>query len=161
MAEVSTTQGQLLYGKVLTPKGLIEQGVIAVSNEQIHYAGEAKYLPEHYASWSADGQGSDELLIPGFIDVHVHGGAGHNFMYSDAEALNEITKFHSSNGTTTMLATTMTADKSAIDKVFTEINDYRAKEMPYTQIAGMHLEGPFISPKWSGAQNPEHIVPAN
>lgn len=85
----------------------------------------------------------------------------HDFMYSDTESLNAITKFHSSQGTTTMLATTMTASKSAIDQVFSEVSAYRAAEMPYTQIAGMHLEGPFISPKWSGAQNPEHIVPAN
>ncbi|AIQ37648.1 N-acetylglucosamine-6-phosphate deacetylase [Paenibacillus sp. FSL R5-0345] len=161
MAEINKEQGKLLFGKVLTPQGLIERGVIAVSSEQIHYAGEATWLPEVYAHWPADGQTSEDLLIPGFVDVHVHGGAGHDFMYSDAESLNAITKFHSSQGTTTMLATTMTASRPAIDQVFTEINAYRATEMPYTQIAGMHLEGPFISPKWSGAQNPEHIVLAN
>lgn len=161
MAEINKEPGKLLLGKVLTPQGLIEHGVIAVSGEQIHYAGEAAWLPEAYAHWPADGQASEDLLIPGFVDVHVHGGAGHDFMYSDAESLNTITKFHSSQGTTTMLATTMTASKPAIDQVFAEINAYRATEMPYTQIAGMHLEGPFISPKWSGAQNPEHIVLAN
>lgn len=161
MAEINKELGQLLFGKVLTPQGLIEHGVIAVSGEQIHYAGEAAWLPEVYAHWPASGEASEDLLIPGFVDVHVHGGAGHDFMYSDAESLNTITKFHSTQGTTTMLATTMTASKTAIDQVFAEINAYRATEMPYTQIAGMHLEGPFISPKWSGAQNPEHIVLAN
>ncbi|MEK4196633.1 N-acetylglucosamine-6-phosphate deacetylase [Paenibacillus sp. FSL L8-0323] len=160
MAEIKKELEQLLFGKVLTPQGLIEHGVIAVSGEQIHYAGDAAWLPERYAHWPASGQATD-LLIPGFVDVHVHGGAGHDFMYSDTESLNAITKFHSSQGTTTMLATTMTASKSAIDQVFSEVSAYRAAEMPYTQIAGMHLEGPFISPKWSGAQNPEHIVPAN
>jgi N-acetylglucosamine-6-phosphate deacetylase len=161
MAEINEELGKLLFGKVLTPQGLIEDGVIAVSGEQIHYAGEAKWLPETYAHWPAEGQASEDLLIPGFVDVHVHGGAGHDFMYSDAEALDTITKFHISQGTTTMLATTMTAAKSAIDQVFSEVSAYRAAEMPYTQIAGMHLEGPFISPKWSGAQNPEHIALAN
>ncbi|MEK4881895.1 MULTISPECIES: N-acetylglucosamine-6-phosphate deacetylase [Paenibacillus] len=160
MAEINKELEQLLLGKVLTPQGLIEHGVIAVSGEQIHYAGDAAWLPERYAHWPASGQATD-LLIPGFVDVHVHGGAGYDFMYSDTESLNAITKFHSSQGTTTMLATTMTASKSAIDQVFSEVSAYRAAEMPYTQIAGMHLEGPFISPKWSGAQNPEHIVPAN
>lgn len=161
MVEINTELGQLLYGKVLTPKGLIEHGVIAVSEEQIHYAGEAAWLPECYAQWPASGEEDKHLLIPGFVDVHVHGGAGYDFMYSDAKSLDAITKFHSSQGTTTMLATTMTAAKDAIDHVLSEVNAYRATEMPYTQIAGMHLEGPFISPKWSGAQNPEHIVPAN
>lgn len=161
MVEINNLVGELLYGKVLTPQGLIEHGVIAVSEEQIHYAGEASFLPECYAHWPARQHDAGDFLIPGFVDVHVHGGAGYDFMYSDAESLNAITKYHSSQGTTTMLATTMTAAKSSIDHVLSEVNAYRASEMPFTQIAGMHLEGPFISPKWSGAQNPEHIVPAN
>lgn len=161
MVKVSRALGQLLYGKVLTPKGLIEDGVIAVSEEQIHYAGEAVWLPESYSHWPSHSEKGEALLIPGFVDVHVHGGAGYDFMYSDAKSLDTITKFHSSQGTTTMLATTMTATKEAIDHVISEVSAYRATEMPYAQIAGIHLEGPFISQKWPGAQNPEHIVPAN
>lgn len=161
MVKVSRALGQLLYGKVLTPKGWIEDGVIAVSEEQIHYAGEAVWLPESYSHWPSHGEKGEDLLIPGFVDVHVHGGAGYDFMYSDAKSLDAITKFHSSQGTTTMLATTMTATKDAIDHVISEVSAYRATEMPFAQIAGIHLEGPFISQKWPGAQNPEHIVPAN
>lgn len=161
MVEIKKALGELLYGRVLTTHGLIEQGVIAVSEEQIHYAGEAVFLPECYVGWPVSKHEAGDFLIPGFVDVHVHGGAGYDFMYSDAESLHAITKFHCSQGTTTMLATTMTAAKSAIDRVLSEVNAFRATEMPFTQIAGMHLEGPFISPKWSGAQNPEHIVPAN
>ncbi|WP_086074388.1 N-acetylglucosamine-6-phosphate deacetylase [Paenibacillus camerounensis] len=164
MAEITTAatvSGQLLYGKVLTPSGLIEQGVIAVSPEAIHYAGEAAWLPAAYSSWSASGGEPGSLLIPGFVDVHVHGGAGHDFMYSNSGALDAITRFHAAQGTTTMLATTMTASKPDIDRVLAEVNSYRAAGMPYARLAGVHLEGPFISPKWPGAQNPEHIVPAN
>jgi N-acetylglucosamine-6-phosphate deacetylase len=82
-------------------------------------------------------------------------------MYSTSDSLDTITRFHASQGTTSMLATTMTAAKADIDRVLAEVNAYRAGGMPYAQLAGVHLEGPFISPKWSGAQNPEHIVPAN
>lgn len=60
-----------------------------------------------------------------------------------------------------MLATTMTAPKAAIDKVLKEVHDYKQQDMPYTIIEGVHMEGPFISPKWPGAQNPEHIVNPN
>lgn len=161
MAEINGMQGELLFGKVLTPRGLIEQGVIAVSEEMIHYAGEAAWLPEAYTHWPASGEEKAGLLIPGFVDVHVHGGAGYDFMYSDKTSLEIITRFHASQGTTTMLATTMTAAKEDIDRVLGEVDAYRSAGMPYTQLAGVHLEGPFISPKWSGAQNPEHIVPAN
>ncbi|AIQ70791.1 N-acetylglucosamine-6-phosphate deacetylase [Paenibacillus graminis] len=162
MAEITITTGQLLFGKVLTPAGIIQEGVVAVSEEAIHYAGEAAWLPEAYAGWPA---GSDKtggsLLIPGFVDVHVHGGDGCDFMYADAEALKKITRYHASQGTTTMLATTMTAGKKDIDRVLSEVHNFRCAPMPFAQLAGVHLEGPFISPKWSGAQNPEHIVPAN
>jgi N-acetylglucosamine-6-phosphate deacetylase len=161
MAEITSSSGELIYGKVLTPSGLIEEGVIAVSGEAIHYAGDAAWLPETYALWPASGRDNSGLLIPGFVDVHVHGGAGYDFMYSDTESLETITRFHASQGTTTMLATTMTAAKADIDRVLAEVNSYRAAEMPYAQLAGVHLEGPFISQKWPGAQNPEHIVPAN
>lgn len=161
MAEINRTPGELLYGKVLTPAGVIEQGVIAVSEEVIQYVGEAAWLPEAYAHWPAGTQDKNGLLIPGFVDVHVHGGAGYDFMYSDQVSLDNITRFHASHGTTAMLATTMTAAKEDIDRVLSEVDSYRKGGMPFAQLAGVHLEGPFISPKWSGAQNPEHIVPAN
>lgn len=99
--------------------------------------------------------------MPGFIDVHVHGGSGEDFMYSGKAELDKITSFHCSQGTTAMLATTMTAPKEAIDKVLREVDAYRKQDMPFTILEGVHMEGPFISPKWPGAQNPEHIVNPN
>ncbi|WP_379159380.1 N-acetylglucosamine-6-phosphate deacetylase [Paenibacillus sp. sgz5001063] len=162
MVEIANTSGELLFGKVLTPSGIVQEGVIAISEESILYAGEAAWLPEAYAGWPVSTEEvPDGLLIPGFVDVHVHGGAGFDFMYADAESLEIITRFHASQGTTTMLATTMTADKKDIDRALSEVHAFRSVPMPFAQLAGVHLEGPFISPKWSGAQNPDHIVPAN
>lgn len=149
---------KLLLGQVLTPQGLISEGVIAFSGEHIAYVGEYKNLPAEYHHWTIDDR-QENLLIPGFVDVHVHGGAGYDFMNSDKMALDAITGFHSKFGTTTMLATTMTAPKKAIDTVLTQVSNYMYGGMSYAQIAGVHLEGPFISPKWCGAQNPQHIVP--
>ena len=152
---------QLLYGKVLTPQGLIDNGVIAISGDTISYVGDRQHLPQAYTKWTTVVEQVEGLLIPGFVDVHVHGGAGHDFMDSTHETLDAITQFHSSQGTTTMLATTMTAPKEDIDTVLREVNAYRSGNMPYAQLAGVHLEGPFISPQWPGAQNPEHIVLPN
>ncbi|MDT3428343.1 N-acetylglucosamine-6-phosphate deacetylase [Paenibacillus forsythiae] len=159
MAGLGADNKQLLYGRVLTPEGVSEDGVIAAADGKIVYAGDANGLPASCSGWPEGVREREGLLIPGFVDVHVHGGAGYDFMYASAEAITEIAGFHAANGTTTMLATTMTASKEAIDRVLGEVSAYRSGEMPYAQVAGVHLEGPFISPSWPGAQNPEHIVP--
>ncbi|TYP71154.1 N-acetylglucosamine-6-phosphate deacetylase [Paenibacillus methanolicus] len=104
-----------------------------------------------------DGEGG--WLLPGFIDVHVHGGYGADFMDATHEAFDTITKFHASHGTTTMLATTVTQSPEALEAVVKATAAYREGVMPYASLLGVHLEGPFISEKWSGAQNPAYIVP--
>ncbi|PJN50601.1 N-acetylglucosamine-6-phosphate deacetylase [Paenibacillus sp. GM2FR] len=153
---------QLLYGQVLTPNGISEDGVLAIQGEGISYAGDASGLPADLKQAATEViHQPDGYIIPGFVDIHVHGGNGEDFMDATKDVLDKITSFHSSQGTTAMLATTMTAPKAAIDHVLQEVNDYRKQDMPYTRLVGLHLEGPFISPKWPGAQNPEHIVHAN
>jgi N-acetylglucosamine-6-phosphate deacetylase len=153
---------QLLYGQVLTPNGICNDGVLAIQGESISYAGDASGLPADLKQAAAEVINQpDGYIIPGFIDIHVHGGNGEDFMDATKDVLDKITSFHSSQGTTAMLATTMTAPKAAIDHVLQEVNDYQSQDMPYTRLVGVHLEGPFISPKWPGAQNPEHIVHAN
>ncbi|ANY72458.1 N-acetylglucosamine-6-phosphate deacetylase [Paenibacillus ihbetae] len=162
MSNGNLAQIQLLYGNVLTPAGLIQDGVLAIAGEKIVYAGEAAGLPAELQQNDPQVlKHPDGYIIPGFIDIHVHGGNSEDFMDSSKEVLDKITSFHSSQGTTAMLATTMTAPKADIDRVLQEVQNYRNQEMPYTRLEGVHLEGPFISPKWPGAQNPEHIVLAN
>ncbi|NHN29798.1 N-acetylglucosamine-6-phosphate deacetylase [Paenibacillus sp. S3N08] len=103
--------------------------------------------------------GAGGWVLPGFIDVHVHGGYGHDFMDADAAELDIITRFHAMHGTSTMLATTVTAPKTELDLVLKRVTAYRKQAaMPFAQILGVHLEGPFISDQWCGAQNPSHIV---
>lgn len=162
MSNGNLAQIQLLYGNVLTPAGLIQDGVLAIAGEKIVYAGKATGLPAELQQNDPQVlKHPDGYIIPGFIDIHVHGGNSEDFMDSSKEVLDKITSFHSSQGTTAMLATTMTAPKADIDRVLQEVQNYRNQEMPYTRLEGVHLEGPFISPKWPGAQNPEHIVLAN
>ncbi|GLX69575.1 N-acetylglucosamine-6-phosphate deacetylase [Paenibacillus glycanilyticus] len=104
-----------------------------------------------------DGEGA--WLLPGFIDVHVHGGFGGDFMDANQESYDTITQFHASQGTTGMLATTVTASREAIEAVFQATSSYVQQAMPYAALLGVHLEGPFISPKWMGAQNPAFQTP--
>lgn len=149
----------IVNAKVVTPDAVIAAGYAAVRDGKIEALGPMAELNETLAETAGtkiDARGS--WLLPGFIDVHVHGGYGSDFMDATIESLENITRFHSSHGTTTMLATTVTGSLEAIGQVLESVKAYREKGMPYAQLAGVHLEGPFISPKWPGAQNPNFIV---
>ena len=98
------------------------------------------------------------FLAPGLIDVHVHGANGHDAMDANAKAFRAICDYHARGGTTSMLLTTATAPFAEILLALTQIGKLR-EEIP--QIAGAHVEGPFISRDQAGAQNPEFICEAS
>lgn len=143
---------------VVTPDETMEQGVVLVEGGRIKEV--RRDRAADVPGTVVDG-GPGSLLLPGFIDVHVHGGNGRDFMEANAEAFDAITGFHGRHGTTTMLATTVTAPKSDLDRVLDAVAQYQRRPPVGAKLAGVHIEGPFISPKWPGAQNPAHIVPPN
>lgn len=168
------SEPQVMYGAVVTPTGIIDDGALVIQDGILQYVGNADGIPtpwkhatshqvptEENSSTLAKIPSSRGYLLPGFIDIHVHGGNGEDFMDSSKKVLDTITSFHASQGTTSMLATTMTAPRESIEHVLDEVHAYRQQDMPYAQLLGVHLEGPFLSPKWPGAQNPEHIVLPN
>jgi N-acetylglucosamine-6-phosphate deacetylase len=93
-------------------------------------------------------------LAPGFIDLHVHGAVGRDTMEASAEAFRSICDFHATGGTTSLLLTTATAPLNEIVKVLQAIRDFRSA---ISAIAGVHVEGPFISKAKAGAQRAEFI----
>lgn len=100
---------------------------------------------------------SGHILASGYIDIHTHGAKGHDCMEATDESLEAISRFHLSNGTTTILPTTLTAPLEAIRKVIECVRGY-GKINRYARIFGLHLEGPFISPEGAGAQPKAYIV---
>src|SRR5437773_7477720 len=93
-------------------------------------------------------------LAPGFIDLHVHGALGRDTMEASAEAFRAICDYHASGGTTSLLLTTATAPIDAIVDVLKAVRDCRST---IPQIAGVHIEGPFISKTKHGAQRAEFV----
>ncbi len=88
-------------------------------------------------------------LAPGFIDLHVHGAMGRDTMQASTKAFRTICDYHASGGTTSLLLTTATAPIKSIVKV---VNGVRDAKSSIKQIAGVHVEGPFISKTKPGAQ---------
>lgn len=100
----------------------------------------------------------NNIIMPGFIDVHMHGSAGIDFMDASVEDYKTISKSLYNEGVTTYLATTLTSDNKSLTKVCKAVA-VASKDNP--SLYGIHLEGPYISVKHKGAQNEKFIREPN
>ena len=99
----------------------------------------------------APGAGEARVL-PGFIDLHVHGGGGADVMDGNG-AIDTVARIHARHGTTSLLATTMTAPREDIEKALADVGRaMRERPANSARVLGVHLEGPFINPGRRGAQ---------
>jgi N-acetylglucosamine-6-phosphate deacetylase len=101
------------------------------------------------------------LMVPGFVDVHVHGGDGADFTDGDPDANERIINFHAKNGTTALAATTLSASKADLQKAAAAIAAAAANAPSGAEICGIHLEGPYINPRSAGAQDVSSIRPSD
>lgn len=99
--------------------------------------------------------GSGQYLSPGFIDIHNHGNSGYDFMDTTEEAIENISKYHLINGVTSFLGTVITQSYENMINAAKNIAEY--KNNYYSQLLGIHLEGPFFSINKKGAQPEEYI----
>jgi N-acetylglucosamine-6-phosphate deacetylase len=97
-------------------------------------------------------------IVPGFIDSHIHGAAGVDVMDGTGEALEVLCRYLPSEGTTSFLATTMTASSERIFAALGALAAFRPSSAGEAEILGVHLEGPFIAPEKAGAQGTEWMV---
>jgi N-acetylglucosamine-6-phosphate deacetylase len=137
-----------LPGSVKKNSGLLlEDGVISAVTAQ----GKSKSTLNFPASYH---------IVPGFIDLHVHGARGHDVMDGTASALATISTTLPAEGTTAFLATTMTAEPAAIEKTLVTVRDFmQTQSKPQgAEILGVHLEGPFIAAAKMGAQPGDKII---
>ncbi|AXE97279.1 MULTISPECIES: N-acetylglucosamine-6-phosphate deacetylase [Paraburkholderia] len=139
----------MLTGNILTPEGWIHGTIESANGRITAITGNA-----------ADPSTNDApYILPGFIDLHVHGGGGADVMEA-GNAIEAITRTHARFGTTSLLATTMTAPRDELMAVVAGLGDVAKNRVSGgARVLGVHLEGPYINPGKLGAQ-PDAAVSA-
>jgi N-acetylglucosamine-6-phosphate deacetylase len=142
-----------LQGRILTPHGFVD-GVLEYDGGRVR---DVRGTPVA-AAGVRDRDGP--IALPGFIDLHVHGGGGADVM-DGAGAVETIARMHVRHGTTSMLATTMTAPLEEIRGALKALGAMMLAPAPgIARVLGVHLEGPFINPGKLGAQ-PNFVGPVD
>lgn len=139
--------------RVITPFRILENATILVEGGKISYVTQEIVNVEDAVEIDAGGN----YVSPGFIDIHVHGGGGHDFMDGSEEAFLKIAETHAIFGTTGLMPTTLTSE---LDELYHTLDLYKQADrnnVKGAQFLGMHLEGPYFSMAQRGAQDPRYI----
>lgn len=141
------------HGRIITPQRIIQNGSLLVEDGIIRAISDTDITDDEANHIDARGH----YVSPGFIDLHVHGGNGFDFMDGREEAFLQIAQLHIRYGTTAMMPTTLTGNKASMMQVlacYDRANDLNKKGAAFL---GVHLEGPYFSMKHRGAQDPKFI----
>ncbi|WP_410767721.1 N-acetylglucosamine-6-phosphate deacetylase [Fontibacillus sp. BL9] len=147
---------RIYNARILTPNGWIENGRLLIRNGIISEISGSGMKEEDEGEEHELVDACEGILLPGFIDIHVHGGGGYDAMLGSEEQIQGMCRFHASKGTTSLLATTLTATHDEIIKALECAGQsMKAEREPDgANLLGVHLEGPFLNAARCGAQNP-------
>src|SRR5262249_2110345 len=153
-AHAGGVRGYLLTGgRVVTPAGVLSPGWIRVAGNAIDAIGPGE-PGEQGSSGLPVTDLSGHWVLPGFIDMHVHGGGGTSFTQGPAEDARHAADFHRRHGSTTIVASLVTAPLTDLETRAAMLAGLAREGV----IAGLHLEGPFLSAARCGAQDPRHMI---
>mgnify|MGYP000862952492 CR=1 FL=1 len=138
---------------IVTADKVITNAVLVIEDAKIAGITQTIEIPEAADVIDADGG----YVVPGFIDIHIHGGGGYDFMDGTLEGFNSIGDIHCKHGTTSMVPTTVACTEKELFSLFPIFRKAVANSKT-VQFLGMHLEGPFISFEMKGAQRADCII---
>ncbi len=144
---------KIFNGKLITPTGIVDNGCILMAEGIITAISDQNIDAPDALEIDACGK----YISPGFIDIHIHGGGGHDFMDNTVGAFLAIANTHARYGTTAMLPTTLTSSKEELLETLRIYEIADKQNVNGSQFIGMHLEGPYFSVKQCGAQDPRYI----
>lgn len=140
-------------GKVITPNAILENASVLIAEGKI--IGVEKGNPNFPDALEIDAKG--KYISPGFIDIHLHGGGGSDFMDGTPEAFLTIAETHAKYGTTAMFPTTLTAEPEELEATLESFEMAKSRNTKGATMLGMHLEGPYFAINQKGAQDPRFI----
>ena len=150
---MGTTLTQIINGNVLTPSGWIKDGSVVVEGNKIVEIQTNSQLIE--GAQVIDAKGGS--IVPGGIDLHIHGGGGRDYMEGTEDAFRKAIQSHMQHGTTSIYPTLSSSSVPMIEAAIRTTEKLMAE--PDSPILGLHLEGPYFNPEMAGGQLPEYITP--
>jgi len=153
MVVIIMSRVKIIHGKVITPYRLLDDACVIYEDGIIKYAGTDESTAGEFETIDAKGL----YVSPGFIDIHSHGGGGHDFMDGTVDAFTGAAAKHAEHGTTAMVPTTLTSTLDELKNSLYIFKEAKKKEFDGAELLGLHLEGPYFSMSQKGAQDPRYI----
>jgi len=150
---MSKSDIKIINGTIITPYRIIKSGELFLRNGKIEAVSETSIDAPDAQIIDANGH----YIAPGFVDIHVHGGGGSDFMDDRVEAFLGVAETHVRYGTTAMLPTVLTSTKAEIIRSLERYEKAAADNTRGSRFLGVHIEGPYFSMEQRGAQDPRYI----
>ncbi|MFA7494316.1 MAG: amidohydrolase family protein, partial [Proteiniphilum sp.] len=142
-------------GKIIFPDRIEEQLTIISENGKTVDILKSDKVASNKGDTVIDAQG--KYISSGFIDIHTHGGGGHDFMDGTVEAYLGAAETHAKHGTTALLPTTLTSTTDELMKTFATYKEAVKQNKKGAKFLGLHLEGPYFAYNQRGAQDPQYL----
>jgi len=150
---MSKTDIKITNGHIITPYRIIKNGELFIREGRIEAISENRIDVPDVQIIDAGGR----YIAPGFIDIHIHGGGGSDFMDDSTEAFLTVAETHARYGTTAMLPTVLTSTKTEIIRSLQRYEQAEKRNKRGARFLGVHIEGPYFSMEQRGAQDPRYI----
>lgn len=144
---------KIINGRIITPYRIIDNGTLVFEDDSIIYVGRSDIVCQDCKVIDARGS----YVSPGFVDIHTHGGGGHDFMDGTIEAFLGAARLHAEHGTTSIVPTTVASSNDELKRTCEVFREAKVKNAFGANLMGLHLEGPYFAPSQAGALDPKYL----